>query len=201
MSEGGGRRRVRRQRKGVPENQDAGVRSSVESVGEAVGEEKGEGKDDGKPAERTVPRVRISTEGEGKDGVEEEKPVEQEAAGASKITPRITSPKREKPPVTPTTDSREDDRGTVDRSKGRTLPNTISNMFLDSWLVNRLAIGYRLGPQSRQDNQDVLLGPGDASRFLQLCVTTLRMDTTNFVRPAVRVHAVYKDSGTLFWIA
>ena len=65
MSEAGGRRRVRRQRK-VPSGEDAGgVRSSIDSVDDAVGEEKGESKDDAKSLGKSVPRVRISTEVDG----------------------------------------------------------------------------------------------------------------------------------------
>lgn len=171
--------------------------SSVESLGDVPayeGEEKGEGKDDGAAGGRSMPRVRISTE----IGVGESKAMDNESESKTSVTPRTSSPKREKPPVTPTTDPKEDDRDAVDRSKGRVLPETVVNMLLNSWFLNSMATGYRLGPQSRGSNAtDVNLGPGDDTRYLQACVTTLQMDTTNFVRPAVRVHVVYKDSGTL----
>lgn len=193
MSEASGRRRVRRARKLPPGSEGEGVGSSVESLGAGNAEEKGEGKEDGASGGRSVPRVRISTEA----GAGEEKTVENESGDRSTITPRTSSPKREKPPVTPTTDPKEDDRDAVDRSKGRVLPNTLVNSLLDSWLFNSVGSGYRLGPQSRGSNSpDVTLGPGDDARYLQACITTLQMDTTNFVRPAVRVHVVYKDSGT-----
>ena len=131
MSEAGGRRRVRRQRK-VPSGEDAGgVRSSIDSVDDAVGEEKGESKDDAKSLGKSVPRVRISTEVDGNVENNEGKSAEvDEAARESTITPRQASPKKEKPPVTPTTDSRENEKSAVDRSKGRMLPNTIPNMII-----------------------------------------------------------------------
>jgi hypothetical protein len=179
---------------GAEEDGTSGLASSVESVGrDTGGEERGQsvGAADGKP----VPRVRISTErGDGED-----KSSDRDSRGAAgkPITPRSNSPTRGKPPVTPNGDANnEDERDAVDRSRGRVLDQSIYNNILNSWLLNTVATGYRLGTQSRGANADkVTLGPGDKNRFLQLSVTTLQMDTTHFVRPAVRMHVVYKDSG------
>jgi len=184
------RRRVRRNRNQASSDVDASNSDNLRASGEEKGGERGsavgESKEGGLLDDKETKRGGVTFE----DG--------QAAGGSTKpaiVTPRPNSPKKNKPPKTPPTSSREDDKDNVDRSRGKALSDTIYNSLLKSWPL-AVGAGYRLGLQSKGSAiQDSILGPGDEQRHLCTCISALRMDTTSMVRPAIRIHAVYKDSG------
>ena len=192
MSEAPSRRRVRRNRNN---NSSPQRNLSVSTDNEANGEEKG--------YERAVGVGQQAKDESGDKPSNSVKFQDTSAAGGDNaaeqktVTPRVNSPKRpNKPPKTPAANNREDDKDAVDRSKGKILPDTIYNAYILKYFPAKAGTGYRLGPQSRGTAADRdILGPGDAQRYLQVSIPLLCMDTTSMVRPAVRVHAVYKDSG------
>lgn len=192
MSEASSRRRVRRNRKNNSSSENL-LQGSADNVGS--GEEKGD--------ERAVGVGQQAKDASGDKASTNVQFKDSQAAGGDSVaeqktaTPRVSSPKKpNKPPKTPAANNREDDKDAVDRSRGKILPDTIYNAYVLKYFPAQAKAGYRLGLQSRGTAADSsILGPGDAQRYLQVSIPVLRMDTTSMVRPAVRMHAVYKDSG------
>ena len=191
MSEASSRRRLRRNRNNASRSESLGERSAENG---ASGEEKG---DERAAQQLSQAKDEIGDKSAKSVIFEGDKAGGDSAAEQKSTTPRSNSPKKpQKPPKTPASNNREDDKDAVDRSRGKTLPDTIYNAYVLKFLPQQAGAGYRLGLQSRGTAADAaLLGPGDATRHLQVSIPVLKMDTTSMVRPAVRVHAVYKDSG------
>ena len=122
------------------------------------------------------------------------------AAPAKPANPPKKAPKPSGPDLLGVGKSDAEERDEIlVRSTGRT-PDTGVLNSLNSLLFSRFSIGYRLNSQSIATARDAVpytIRGCSADTVWALCVNVQSMlaDTTGLVRPAIKVHAVYKDSG------
>eukprot|EP00605_Chrysophyceae_sp_TOSAG23-4_P000238 GSChrysophyteH1.ASY1.ANO1.275.1 assembled CDS len=195
---------------------EANVESSSRFDSSIERESRGEGKsnsedtfnrDDGVDSGSPERRIRSDGEGESKERDSRGKTVGFSPSAGNSTTPNKPPKKPGKPTKPSSANNTLDNRPTKSdaeekeeirvRSTGATpAPGALSSInqtFFSGWY------GYRMEPQSQYQNAVLpysIRGAGaDRVWALSVHVKSILADTTGLVKPAVRVHAVYKDSG------
>ena len=99
--------------------------------------------------------------------------------------------------------SAEEKQEVANRSVGKPIPQGFLGV-LNTYLFTPMSSGYRMNSQLRQGQipipykiKETRSGPADIPVEWSLCahIESMLADTTGLVKPAIKVHAVYKDSG------